>query len=357
MAEKSLEHPWQAGPVELIRYAIFHANKRTDFDQRISFLLLDIGIETLFKTFLQLPEDITGTKIGYGKRKEASEGNFHDVVSGVKAAGQHLLDGIDLNHVLFYHDLRNKLYHQGNGITIPTEKVEAYVKISVELLNRLLKVDVADDVFRPQLERANALEIESLIDEINDLKVTLQKQRKELEKTILYVAENIDPTLALPSFARLLSEWQVEVGNRIGEWITISGLKNEVIEKDDDGMVVPPSEMIDELLNKAPSALRSFRDRYRIKKIFLIRAAQYYETSELLLNLMIIAYKLPGYEGSLFFDLSLILQTNPANPPFYLLEQNDFDTRKVCQQLIADGNKLKQTINEIRSNLEKTLKP
>lgn len=118
--------------------------------------------------------------MSYGKRKEASEGNFHDVVLGIKVAGEHLLKSVDLNHVLFFHELRNKLYHQGNGITVPPENVDAYVKISVDLLNRLIRVDLSDDVLRPQLEKTKRLEQEAFFDEINDIKVLLRKKTSHL---------------------------------------------------------------------------------------------------------------------------------------------------------------------------------
>ena len=102
----SVQHPWQSGPTELIRYALEHLHRPSDLSQRIAFLLLDVGVETLFKTFLELPEEVTGAKLSYSKRREAVEGNFHQLLRGVKdAAGDRLL-GIELTHVQFYHNLR-----------------------------------------------------------------------------------------------------------------------------------------------------------------------------------------------------------------------------------------------------------
>ena len=145
----SVQHPWQSGPTELIRYALDHLHRPSDLSQRIAFLLLDVGVETLFKTFLELPEEVTGAKMSYSKRRAAVEGSFHDLLEGLKEAAGDRLAGIELTHVQFYHNLRNKLYHQGNGITIPVDKANGYASIAVELLRRLLSVDLQQEIDRP----------------------------------------------------------------------------------------------------------------------------------------------------------------------------------------------------------------
>ena len=72
-------HPWQSGPTELIAHAIEHLHKETEFDNRIAFLLFDVGIETLFKTYLMLPESTTGAKTSFQKRKIAANGQIHSL--------------------------------------------------------------------------------------------------------------------------------------------------------------------------------------------------------------------------------------------------------------------------------------
>jgi hypothetical protein len=112
----TITHPWQKGPAELIEVALTNLHKSDDFHQRIAFLLLDVGVETLFKAFLTLPGRITGTKLSYGERRNAAEGCFYDLCDGIERATAGRLPEINLAHIEFYHDLRNKLYHQGNGI-------------------------------------------------------------------------------------------------------------------------------------------------------------------------------------------------------------------------------------------------
>lgn len=138
----NLDHPWQSGPTEIINHALDHLNRASDLDQRIGFLLLDAGVETLMKTFLLLPGKVTGVEMGYGKRREAAEGNFHQLVSGVEEAAGNRLKGINLAHVQYYHTIRNKLYHQGDGVTVDAARAEAYASLALVLLDRLLDVSL-----------------------------------------------------------------------------------------------------------------------------------------------------------------------------------------------------------------------
>lgn len=174
------QHPWQNGPKELIEYALQHLHKETDFDQRIAFLLLDVGVETLFKTFLTLPDGVTGAQTSFHKRNEASKGSFHELVSGVEAAAPSRLQGCNLHHVQFYHDLRNKLYHQGNGITVPTKNAKGYAELAVRLLKALLDVDLTEVLQKPELEKA----IKQQVDEVRNALDHIRLDMKQIMETI-----------------------------------------------------------------------------------------------------------------------------------------------------------------------------
>lgn len=149
-------HPWQSGPAELIAFALEQSHKQGELNQRIAFLLLDVSVETLFKTFLVLPDSVTSTGLSHYERKKAAEGNFHELCDGIKKAASKRLEGIDLTHIQYYHDLRNKLYHQGNGINVGKVDVRNYAKLSVNLLQRLLEVDLFDELNQPLVDQGTA---------------------------------------------------------------------------------------------------------------------------------------------------------------------------------------------------------
>jgi len=145
------QHPWQVGPTELIEFALERMHKGTDFDRRLAFLILDLGVETLFKTFLKLPESVMQFHIKRGERLEASEGNFHELLRGVKNSNPKKADNFNFAYVEHYHDLRNTLYHQGNQVTTVTiNQLESYARLAVDLLHEYLDVDLSGNLKSPE---------------------------------------------------------------------------------------------------------------------------------------------------------------------------------------------------------------
>lgn len=148
--------PWQKVPTEIMTLAIEHFRGEREADQRVAFLLLDVGVETLFKTFLMLDEKTTGTKLAFGERKKAIEGNFHELCQGMeRGASMHLQDD-DLAQVQWFHMKRNLLYHEGIGVAIPKSDVGEYAALAIELLNRLLDVDLTNELVKARVVNKRA---------------------------------------------------------------------------------------------------------------------------------------------------------------------------------------------------------
>lgn len=221
MTDINLNHPWQNGPTELIKYAIQHMHNKTDFDSRIAYLMLDVGVETLFKTYLTLPDDITKTQTKFSERKLASEGNFHELVRGVGKAANEKLKDFNLSHIQFYHDLRNKLYHQGNGITIPQENLYSYAQLATKLLKILLEVDLNEDLQRPEIEAQRKTELLLKRQIVENKNALVESELEKLKSDIMLMIEIIAPRLALPSFQKnflsITKKYLVEFVNDMDE--------------------------------------------------------------------------------------------------------------------------------------------
>lgn len=197
-----LKHPWQKGPAELIDYAIVHLYLDGGFNQRIAFLLLDIGVETLMKVFLSLPENKTGVKTSYAKRKEAINAGFHLLVKGVQDAAADRIKGIDLAHIQYFHGIRNKLYHESDSITIPHSTAKEYAVLAVKLLDKLLGIDL-----RKQLESNQGNKKENNTnDGFVGLKEAIRVELDNLHKELEFCIEKIEPKLLLPTFKHALKE-------------------------------------------------------------------------------------------------------------------------------------------------------
>jgi hypothetical protein len=143
-------HPWQVGPTELIEFALERMHKGSDFDRRLAYLILDVGVETLCKTYLTLPDNIAQFQITRGERYEAVDGTFHDLLRGVKNSNPTKAANVNFGYVEHYHNLRDTLYHEGNQVTaVPRQQLEGYARLAVELLREYLEVDVSENLKPP----------------------------------------------------------------------------------------------------------------------------------------------------------------------------------------------------------------
>jgi len=186
-------HPWQSDIVELVKLAAYHLSKGTAFDNRIAFLLFDVSVESIFKTYLTLPDEITHTSISYHKRKDATQGNFHILVRAVKEAAPSVED-TEILHVQYFHDQRNKLYHQGTGITISQQNATSYGQLVVTMLDKLLSVDLSGMLITRTEVKTDAQQI---VDR-------WQTEIDDFQDVVYQVIENIEPKLLYPSSQRRL---------------------------------------------------------------------------------------------------------------------------------------------------------
>lgn len=203
-----MNHPWQAGPAEMVNYALELMEKKGDIDSRISFLLFDVAVETTFKTYLLLPESITKTRIPFADRKKHATGTFHDLIKGIKRC-TNLVSGSDLAHIEFYHDIRNRLYHQGDGITVAQKDLKGYSQLATKVLRKLLKVDLSGKT--SLLPTKSSLSIDDKI----SLRTQLQKEVDDLKQIATLLIEEIEPKLILPSTTAKFAEIskRIEVAN------------------------------------------------------------------------------------------------------------------------------------------------
>ncbi|WP_024598466.1 hypothetical protein [Pseudoalteromonas sp. TAE56] len=200
MDRKKLD-AWQKAPVKIVSEAIYHAEKQNEEDNLISFLLLDVGAEMLFKTYLGLPKHITGSITLEDERYNIIRKGFHGVIEGVKNSRQGI-SAKELARVEFFHGLRNKLYHQGNGLTVQRSHLDEYIAIIKSLFKQLLKVDIDEQLSSTTLTKDEAERIAELREEIDSLLELSQTKSNTLKTLCSLIVEKIASQLLLPSFAR-----------------------------------------------------------------------------------------------------------------------------------------------------------
>ncbi len=194
--------PWQSGPTELFKFALENFRQPDEINRRISFLLFDIGVETLFKTYLILPEDVTKTLLPYADRKKYANGQFHDLLKGIQLAAHTKINEADLQHVGFYHNIRNNLYHQENGITVRQDYIEGYATTATNLLKQLLEVDLTSLITIEPLIKLKLCEHGCG----NRYAQRICSRHQSAERLARLFTEKIEPRLIYPSTASKLNE-------------------------------------------------------------------------------------------------------------------------------------------------------
>jgi hypothetical protein len=97
---------------------------------------VDNAVELAIRTSLGLPKRVRGAHGPSRRDLEAAVG-FPDLLDLLEKDGEDKLTGVELGDIEWYHRLRNTLYHDGNGVTVDPEKVDAYNQIAHLLFQNL----------------------------------------------------------------------------------------------------------------------------------------------------------------------------------------------------------------------------
>src|SRR5688572_29278793 len=111
--------PWAAGPFELIRHGEGHLKGGTDFDKRMALVSFDNAVEVSIATHLQLHPSQRGGKTYDGKKTQHWLSHFHTKLEFLEEylAEKKTPAEVSIDEIVWYHQLRNELYHSGNGMT------------------------------------------------------------------------------------------------------------------------------------------------------------------------------------------------------------------------------------------------
>lgn len=204
MNDKKLE-PWQKAPVKIVLEAINHARNKNEEDNLIAFLLLDVAAEMLLKTYLGLPKKLTGATTSDDERFNITRKGFHDVVEGVKNSRQGI-KAKDLARVEFFHGIRNKLYHQGNGLTVPIAHLTEYIEVLKVLFRQLLKIDLDDYLLGSSMTKEEVVVVAEIKDKVVEALGISRSLKDKLKSSCDLVIEAVSPKLLLPSYIRKFSD-------------------------------------------------------------------------------------------------------------------------------------------------------
>ncbi|WP_168223048.1 hypothetical protein [Oceanicola sp. D3] len=107
-------------------------------------IAIDNAVELMLETFIELPKRINGLSLSRKLKSEITS-NFPSLLDGVEEHAQERISGLDLGEIEWFHGLRNRLYHKGNGLTIERRKVEVYAELAKTLFSQLFLVEIELD--------------------------------------------------------------------------------------------------------------------------------------------------------------------------------------------------------------------
>lgn len=151
-------HPWMRGPFEIIRHANGHFIDGGDTDRRIALIGFDNAIEVSIDAFIQLhPKLRNGLIISREEAKRALQ-NFH---SKIEFLDRHLAastaaNDVPIESVVWYHQLRNDLYHTGHGMVPEIHVIEGSRAAAIQIFRALFRVDITTMLEGPKSTDAYA---------------------------------------------------------------------------------------------------------------------------------------------------------------------------------------------------------
>ncbi len=159
---------WASGSIELLNHAEKHIGTNTAFDKRIAFISIDNCVELSIRTFLSLPRQFFP-----GRRPNRNE--FEDVCNSFTGLlnlfmkfASNRIGGIEPGDIEHYHRIRNKLYHDGTGLSVDDEYLNAYFVIAKTILKKLFEVEY-DDIRKKKIDEISIENMIIIWNKIEDL--------------------------------------------------------------------------------------------------------------------------------------------------------------------------------------------
>ena len=132
--------PWTQGAFELLEHGIEHLKLGSDFDLRMAMICIDNAVELMVKNYLEFPPSEEGLDIPRKEKKELLR-YFPSMIKGIERHSPAKFAGMETEEILFFHETRNKLYHEGIIITSKQSHVKKYAEIAKTLFSNFFQID------------------------------------------------------------------------------------------------------------------------------------------------------------------------------------------------------------------------
>lgn len=137
--------PWARGPFELIKHADGHLTGGSDTDRRIALIGFDNAIEVCIDVFIKLHPKLRGGLELQNEDVARATRNYHTKIEWLDkyADEKQLKLDFSIEEIVWYHSLRNELYHSGNGMVPEMHVLEAARSAAIAVFTTLFGADVS----------------------------------------------------------------------------------------------------------------------------------------------------------------------------------------------------------------------
>jgi len=175
-----MEKTWASGAIELLNHAHEHMQKSTAFDKRIAFISIDNAVEVAVKIYLSLPPKFFPGEKPTSKEKNDAHNSFTSHLALAMQYSGGKIDKTVSGDIEHYHRIRNTLYHEGTGLSVDEEYLDAYFTIGELLLKKLFDVELKKPLNEQEYSISNLIRLWDVLEETMD---TLMKTHNVFEDT------------------------------------------------------------------------------------------------------------------------------------------------------------------------------
>jgi len=270
--------PWAQLPFELIKHADEHAKSGNDFDRRMALIGFDNAIEVSIITYLSL-NPIQRDNHQFPRAQVLEwEKDFHSKLRFL----EHFVTAIlnqpmqyERDEIVFYHDIRNDMYHRGIGVVPARSHINGVRTIALWVFKTLFKTDAEMLLLTPEPNPTPTTQIAS---EISDATPNISDQTKFLE---LIISIRHDLNMLMRITGELDSRNSTQVPS-IRAWETLfstfghppSGydealkeaetLRSEIVEGKSPGTTEPTLKTLSDTLAKVSGLVRSELQSFQV---------------------------------------------------------------------------------------------
>jgi hypothetical protein len=203
MAQPRIE-PGLRGPYQLIEHARGHLLQGNDDVDRILPLIgFDQALEVCLDVFINLHLRLRGKVEVTREESDKALRNFHTKLEFLEryVVAQQLAVDVPGNQIVWFHNLRNELYHSGNGMVPELHMLEGAQAAAITVFKALFGVDISESL---GLDTANvvaaAREITAVwADSRKDLIRVMQDAENYLRHVMDELNEPVDEPASLVS--------------------------------------------------------------------------------------------------------------------------------------------------------------